>query len=194
MKTLMLTLAVAIAASSGPIGAQDWTKEVIAPAPVVVPQSLPFPDTDYSDLAAPELVTRLGVAARTNRQLALIARGRAASPEVRAHAERVLAEQTALDQQLDKLAKGTKTTLPTALDLANQQTVDRMMFLLGPQFDSEYLKVSEQAYSDQINLLQSARNLGNPVIAAFADTQLPTMIAYRDAVTSSTATAQTDED
>ncbi len=194
MKTLMLSLAVALAASSTSIGAQNWTDEEIAPAPVVVAQPLPFPDNDYSDLTAPELVTRLGVAARTNRHLALIARGRAASAEVRAHAERVLAEQAANDEQLASLAKGTKSTLPTALDLANQQTVDRMMFLLGPEFDREYLKVSEQSYSDQINLLQSARNLPIPTVAEYANTQLPTMIANRDAVTSSTATAQADEE
>lgn len=194
MKAMMLSLAVVIAASSAPLAAEDWTEEEIAPAPVVVPQPLPFPDNDYSDLTTPELVTRLGVAARTNRHLALIARGRASSPEVRAHAERVLAEQAVLDEQLASLAKGTKTTLPTALDLANQQTVDRMMFLLGPEFDREYLKFSEQAYSDQINLLQSARAIDNPLVAEFANTQLPTVIAHRDAVTSSTATAQTDEE
>jgi len=194
MKTLMLSLTVLVAAAITPISAQTSYDEEIAPAPMVVAQPLPFSDNDYSDLTSNELVTRMGVAARASRQLALIARGRAESPEVRAYAERVLADQSASDAQLASLAKGTRSTLPTALDLANQQTVDRLMFLLGPDFDREYLKFSGDAYSEQITLLQAASQLKDPIAAEFANTRLLTAIAYRDAALNSTATAQSGEE
>lgn len=193
MKILMLSLSVTLAVAASPVSSQDWKQEVIPPAAPFVAQPLPFPDNDYSDLTKSELVTRLGVAARTSRQLALIARGRAASPQVRAYADRVLADQTAADEQLANLAKRTRSTLPTELDSANHLAVERIMYLLGEDFDREFLKFNQDAYDDQITLLQAARNLPDPIVAEFAGSQLPTAIAHRDAANSSTQTAHTEE-
>ncbi len=189
MKLRILCIALAMSLTAPAMAQAPSDEAAVVPAP----QALPFPDKDYSDLAAPEFFTRMAVNGRTTRQLALIARGRAGSQEVREYAERVIADQTAADEALGALAVSRKINLQTVLDSENQAEVDRLIVLLGEDFDREYLKSNLAAQEENLRLLEAASTLTDAPIAEFARSRMPALMALKSAAGSASLAAQADE-
>jgi|GEM_PF-2362415 len=68
MKLRILLLAIALSLGAPVIGQVAPATETPA---IAVSQPLPFPDTDYSDLTAPEFLTRTYLVCRRRRRTAL---------------------------------------------------------------------------------------------------------------------------
>ncbi|ASN80354.1 DUF4142 domain-containing protein [Deinococcus ficus] len=89
-------------------------------------------------------------------QLALT---RAASPDVRAYAQQLIADHTAASQRLKALASGLQVPLPTAPQRPHAALLTQLGTLQGAAFDQAYMAAQLTAHEQAVNLhgLQSGR-------------------------------------
>jgi len=81
------------------------------------------------------------------------AQSKAQTPEVKAHADRVLRDYASMSEQLQKLAQEKSVTLPAASD---RDTLSELQSKSGKDFDKAYARAEVDSNQQLITLLQGA--------------------------------------
>jgi putative membrane protein len=104
-------------------------------------------------------------------QLALT---RAASPDVRAYAQQLIADHTAASQRLKALASGLPVPLPTAPEGPHAALLTQLGTLQGAAFDQAYMAAQLTAHEQAVNLFTAYSRAGHqPQLRAHAVQTLP---------------------
>jgi putative membrane protein len=145
------------------------------PAPQPQPEALPASpspppaptassDQQFVDMALAAGASEIG--------LGRLAKGKAASRELRVFAERMVADHTHANARLTALAKHLKMTPAPAPD----QPPPELLTATGPDFDKLYIPLQVKAHEEAIALFESEANGGqDPRMKRFARETLPTL-------------------
>jgi putative membrane protein len=107
-------------------------------------------------------------------QLSKLAADRAASPEVKQLAQRLVQDHTKANQELMIVAKGKDISLPKDLDDTHEDVVKLFSKLEGGQFDREFLSYQVMHHEkDTAAFSVQAKDGQDPELKAFAAKQLP---------------------
>jgi putative membrane protein len=107
-------------------------------------------------------------------QLSKLAADRAASPEVKQLAQRLVQDHTKANQELMTIAKGKDISLPKEVDDTHEDVVKLFSQLEGGQFDREFLSYQVMHHEkDTAAFSVQAKDGKDPELKAFAGKQLP---------------------
>lgn len=107
-------------------------------------------------------------------QLGSLASRKGTLDDVTQFGQRMVAEHSALNDQLKALASQKGVTLPTALDKTHKQQVERLNMLRGPSFDREYIRTMVSDHEkDVAHFSKAASSAHDADVRAFADSALP---------------------
>lgn len=108
--------------------------------------------------------------------LGRMAANKAASPEVRRFAERMMKDHGAANDQLKELAQRKGVSLSIRLDPADRTLIDRLGKLSGPAFDREYMRAMvDEHEKDVAKFEREAQVERDADVKAFAERTLPTL-------------------
>src|SRR5215470_1788973 len=108
--------------------------------------------------------------------LGRMAANKAASPEVRRFAERMVKDHGAAGDQLKELAQRRGVSLSTRLDPADRELIDRLGKLSGPEFDREYMRAMVDDHEKDVAKFEREVKAGRDAdVKAFAERTLPTL-------------------
>jgi putative membrane protein len=107
-------------------------------------------------------------------KLSKLAADRAASPEVKQLAQRLVQDHTQANQELMAVAKEQDISLPKSLDDTHEDVVRLFSKLEGGQFDREFLSYQVMHHEkDTAAFSVQAKDGQDPALKAFAAKQLP---------------------
>jgi putative membrane protein len=107
-------------------------------------------------------------------QLSKLAADRAASPEVKQLAQRLVQDHTKANQELMTIAKEQDISLPKDVDDTHEDVVKLFSKLEGGQFDREFLSYQVMHHEkDTAAFSVQAKEGQDPALKAFAAKQLP---------------------
>jgi putative membrane protein len=116
------------------------------------------------------------VGGMTEVELGKLAQEKAANPEVKQFAEKMVSDHTKANDQLKEVATKAKIDIPNALDSKHQSRVDKLAKLSGPQFDKAYMKDQLKDHEKDVSAFQSeAQGGSDPAVQKFATETLPTL-------------------
>jgi putative membrane protein len=142
-----------------------------APATTAAPQQ-PAQPTQLSH-ADQAFVAAAAQSSMVQVQNAQLAAQRAASPQVRQLAERMVRDQTAANDALQQIAQQDNLTLPAQPGPIQAAQGQRLTMLYGPSFDSAFLHVEVQQDAQAIGLYQrEAQSSRDPTLKDFAQQTL----------------------
>jgi putative membrane protein len=125
-------------------------------------------DRQFVDKAATSNLAEIKTA-----QLAL---ERASSPEVKRYAQMIIDDHQKAQSQLKKITQDEGLALPTQLTPEQQQNLDKLSKLQGPEFDDAFLKTMAKSHDDTVRTFQRAVNdVSDPALRAYAENTLPTL-------------------
>jgi putative membrane protein len=108
--------------------------------------------------------------------LAQVAQQNAASPQVKQFAQRMIADHTQANQELQQLAQTQNMTLPREPDSKEQATQKRLSAMKGSAFDTAYARHEVEDHKQDIAEFQREAQSGqDPALKAFAQKTLPTL-------------------
>jgi putative membrane protein len=122
-------------------------------------------------------------AARSRGDIALgeLAIHRGVDPSVKLFGRQTVEDYTALQNQLNRLARNKRVTLPTGMTAADRATYDQLARLSAERFDSEYLQVMSTRHSDEIDDFEAEAGTGNDAdVRRWAMEKVTTLRAHRD--------------
>jgi len=120
--------------------------------------------TDAADLGMAEV------------NLADIAIQRAQDPQVRAFAQRMIADHTPQNAQIIQYATGFNVTIPAFVDRAHTDLATRLSRERGSNFDRQYMQSQVNDHTTAIALFQDeATNSGSDTLRTFAANSLPVL-------------------
>lgn len=109
-------------------------------------------------------------------QLGRLAEQRAASPQVKAFAQRMVSDHAKADQDLTRIAQSQGLTVPTELDSKDQATEQQLSGLNGKAFDTAYMRDMLQDHRRDIADFQKEAQVGeDPTVKNFAQKYLPVL-------------------
>lgn len=112
-----------------------------------------------------------------------IAQERAQNAEVRALAEKLIADHTKAGNDLKAALKGTNIAPVTALDEKHQQKIKDLREVAAADFDKKYLDIQEDAHDDAIDLFEDyAKDGEHAELKAFAANTLPVLKTHDEHV------------
>ena len=112
----------------------------------------------------------------TEVQLAKLAADRAASPEVKQIAQRLVQDHTKANQELQTIAEKKDISLPKKPDDTHQDVVKLFSKLEGAQFDREFLSYQVMHHEkDTAAFAVEAKEGQDPDLKAFAAKELPVL-------------------
>ncbi len=131
-------------------------------------------------------------------QLGKLAADRAASPEVKQLAQRLVQDHTTANQELLTIAKQKDISVPKEVDDTHEDVVKLFSRLEGAQFDREFLSYQVMHHEkDTAAFSFQAKEGRDPELKAFAAKQLPVLQAHlkqlRDLAAHQHATGQSGE-
>jgi putative membrane protein len=156
---------------------------LVACSPEVEQQAHPTPATQpapSADLASQDRDFLERAAEGGNAEIAIgtLVDGRALRPEVLAFGKMMVAEHTAINQQLAALAAAKRIALPTSLG-EHQQNFDRLVDLRRDEFDREFAQVMIGDHQEAVRLFREEAAGGvDPELKAFAIATLPKIEAH----------------
>jgi putative membrane protein len=107
-------------------------------------------------------------------QLSKLAADRAASPDVKQLAQRLVQDHTKANQELMTLAKGKDISLPKDVDDTHEDVVKLFSALEGGQFDREFLSYQVMHHEKDVAAFSvQAKDGQDAELKAFAAKQLP---------------------
>lgn len=111
-----------------------------------------------------------------------LAQARAANPQVRAFAARMVQDHARGNAELAKLAAARRLELPQAPSRAQQSRLRALSTLSGEAFDRAYVdQMGVMAHETAISLYRlGAANAQDPEVKAFATRTLPTLTLHLD--------------
>lgn len=116
-------------------------------------------------------------------EMGKLAASKAQSPEVKAFAQRMVADHTKANTELKALAAKMNVTLPTDVDSAHKSMMADMSKLSGAGFDKEYVSMMVEDHEKDVAKFQKAAD-GNPnaEVKAFAAKTLPTLKSHLEQI------------
>ena len=112
-------------------------------------------------------------------QFGHLAVNKGSDPTVKAFGERLVGDQTAPNEQLQKIAKQQNMTLPTAMNAKDQAEYDKLKDLSGPQFDQAYVKAIVKDCEGAVKEFEKeARKGRNQEWKNFASLTLPVLQSH----------------
>ncbi len=110
-------------------------------------------------------------------QVGQLAEERAQSKDVKAFANRMVADHTKAGEELKALAQDKQITVPQKLESKDQSAVDRMSRAsAGGNFDKTYMRDMVKDHTKDVAEFQkAAKNVKDPDLKAWADKTLPVL-------------------
>ncbi len=130
-----------------------------------------------ADKADTTYVTKAAAAGMMEVQASQAAITRASNPDVRAFAQRMVKDHTAVGDELKTLAGQKGITIPDSLPADERAKVDKLNALEGAKFDRTYAEeVGVKAHKEAVSLFdQASKNAKDPDIKAFFAHNLPAL-------------------
>jgi putative membrane protein len=112
-------------------------------------------------------------------EMAKVAANKAASPQVKQFAERMIVDHGKANQKLEKLAASRGITVSTTLDAEHQTKLEELAKESGSAFDWQYMKAQGAGHEKMQALLEDeAKATKDPSLKTFAQETLPTVEAH----------------
>lgn len=109
-------------------------------------------------------------------QLGTMALTKAASPEVKQFAQKVVDEHTKANNELKALAEKKNIALPTTMGDAHKRKFENLQEKTGPEFDKEYMDLIVKDHKEDIREFEEqAEDGSDPEIKEWASRKLPTL-------------------
>lgn len=106
--------------------------------------------------------------------LGQLAQQKASSPRVKEFAQRMVADHTNANQQLQQIASKKDLDMPTMVPTEAQEEQDKLSKLSGKAFDKEYIRYEVQDHQQDVQDFQKAQNeVSDPDLKQFASQTLP---------------------
>lgn len=116
-------------------------------------------------------------------EMAKIAKDRATDPDVKKFAEKLVADHTKANEELEKAAKEANIPIPMKPEADEQKHVDMIRDYKGPDFDRMFVKHMLDDHEKDVKLFtRAARELKNEKLKDFAEKTLPTLKDHLDQV------------
>jgi len=107
-------------------------------------------------------------------QLGQLAAEKAASPQVKQFAQRMVTDHTQANQELMQIVKQQSLTVPTQVGSKEKGDMERLRGLSGAQFDTAYMQHMLQDHQkDVADFQKQAQSGSDPALKAFAQKYLP---------------------
>jgi len=159
-----------------PLSAFVLVAGVATTARGAAPETRPMTSQKPALLAAhKEFALQAGRGGLAEVEIARVVVTRATRPEVRDFAQRLIDDHSRANQELENLANQKSITLPTTLDPAQQNLLDRMKTMGGAALDDTYLKEMIKDHEADSHLFERGQNAQDPDLKAFAQRTLPTI-------------------
>jgi putative membrane protein len=132
-------------------------------------------------MAAPtaqEFVTKASGSNMFEIESSQIAVGKAESPDVKAFAERMIADHTKAGEEMKAAVQASNAglTMPTAMDTEHQAKLTTLSAATGADLDTQYVQMQVAAHDEAVALFTAYAEGGdNPALKAFAEKTLPTL-------------------
>jgi putative membrane protein len=109
-------------------------------------------------------------------ELGRMAAQKATDPAVKSFAQRMVADHSRMNTQLQQVAQSQNMTMPTSISPKEQAEMNRLSSLSGAAFDKAYMQrmVSDHK-KDVADFENEANNGDNPQVKALAAQSLPTL-------------------
>jgi putative membrane protein len=109
-------------------------------------------------------------------ELGTMALTRAASPEVKQFAQKIIDEHTRSNNELKALAQKKNITLPTTMGDEHKRKYENLQEKTGPDFDKEYMDLMVKDHKDDIREFEEQVEDGSDLeIKEWASSKLPTL-------------------
>jgi putative membrane protein len=109
-------------------------------------------------------------------ELGRLAAQSASDAKVKEFGQRMVADHTLANQELQQIAKAQSLTLPTRPDAADSATEQKLRNLKGQAFDAAYMRDMLQDHRKDIaDFSKEAETGRDPALKAFAQKTLPTL-------------------
>jgi putative membrane protein len=109
-------------------------------------------------------------------ELGELAQQKAASPEVKRFAQRMVTDHTKANDELKQVASEKNITLPQSLDAKDEATKKKLSALSGEQFDRAYMNDMVNDHTKDVSeFKQESTSAKDPAIKNFAASTLPTL-------------------
>lgn len=129
-----------------------------------------------------QFVARAAVSGLAEVQLGRLAQTKAASAEVKQFAQMMVADHTAANDELKRIAMAKTMNVPAAPDAMHKATIDRLAALSGAAFDREYMAAMVKDHNAAVALFESEANGGTDAeLKAFAGKTLPKLRQHQSA-------------
>lgn len=128
-----------------------------------------------------EFATKAAEGGMAEVKISKLAVNKAASPEVKTFAQKMVSDHTKANVELKKLAAKKSMTLPAKIDDDHQKAYDKLASLTGDDFDKQYMKAMTDDHDDTVKLFKDEMNNGKDEdLKQFALRTLPIIEKHDD--------------
>lgn len=128
---------------------------------------------------APEFVAHAARDGMAEIELGKLATARAASPDVKQFAQRMIDDHGKANTELTSLASSKNIPVPTDADAEHRLLMDRLGKLSGAEFDHAYMQAMVSDHDHAVAKFRAFSNRGDdPELKAWAEKTLPTLEAH----------------
>jgi putative membrane protein len=121
-------------------------------------------------------------------ELGRLAVQKAADPDVKTFAQRMIDDHSKANDQLKQIATQQHMTLPTSIDQKDLVRKDKLQRLSGPKFDKEYMKSQVKDHEENVKLFKKEADEGAvPAFKNFAAETLPILQSHLEMAKSTDA-------
>jgi putative membrane protein len=107
-------------------------------------------------------------------QMGQLALQKAASPQVKQFAQRMVTDHTQANRDLMSLSKSENLNLPKQMDAQHKHEMDRLSAMSGNAFDTAYMQHMVQDHRETVaDFQKQAQSGSDPALKAFAQKYLP---------------------
>ncbi|OYX13834.1 MAG: hypothetical protein B7Z15_05970 [Rhizobiales bacterium 32-66-8] len=158
---------------------------LLVAVPAVAPMLAPTPAQALlsATLSGPAFVESVGVLNMFEIAASELALKKTSTPEVRAFAEKMIAEHRALQEQVRAAvieARG-EFTVPSVMDAKHETALERLNGATGKEFDTLFIQTQTQVHNAALSLFSAfAKDGDQSALKAFAAQALPALNAHLD--------------
>jgi putative membrane protein len=129
----------------------------------------------FAQTSTQEFATKVAISDMFEIQSSKIATQKG-NANIKAFAERMLADHTKTSQELKEVASKAKVKLPTTMDDVHQKKLTQLQKLSGDEFNTAYASIQIQAHEDAVKLFESYSGSGeNAELKTWAAKTLPAL-------------------
>ena len=143
-------------------------------------QSDRYNDNSYGSVSTDEFVQKAAQGSMAEVSMSNLARQRAADPDVKDFASRMVQDHTQANRQLHQIAWRKGVTVPTDMDFSHRIAMRNMRNRRGDAFDRAYMRQMVDDHQATLAMFRTyARNGDDPDLRAFARQTLPALEHHR---------------